>query len=371
MGNRNRSAAANLTDPPSLTAVDDDGDDTRADDPVSKVMGDAGPLELGDVDPYADDYEAEVPGVLPATFDVFAVKPEVIERVRANGDDPTVVRICVVPVIRGKRRTAIKNLRPESVTWERIQQHLAPGTYDLQAFNDRSTYMGGKRIRVDPRNVDDLDDLEDWGDAGSTRRRSGRSMNPGDRLMYELAMRSVRGGDSGGRANELSSAIADFAKLMALQTQAATAQMTAQMKMLEVDSKRARGESSSQLNTFRTLLEIVDRRTPKRSAGAGAKVEDVIGLLQLGMHFQKAMSDGTADDDGDKLGKWVNSIMPLVDSVGPQLVGLIAMALPNDKAELVMEMVQEHIKSREAGATDDDESPTIDTTAEEVGKAGE
>jgi len=85
--------------------------------------------------------------------------------------------------------------------------------------------------------------------------------------------------------------------------------------------------------------------------------------MQLGMHFQKQLAGGETND-GDELRKWV---LPLVDSMGPQVVGLLAMLLPKDKAELLTDLIEQHLRTQEARAAGTGEDPeTYDTTAEEV-----
>ena len=369
MATSTRGPANDLAEARQLAAVDEEDDDTQADDPVSAVMGDLSAIrhELGDVDPYAGDDEAEVPGVLPPSFDVFRVKDEVVDRVRTAGGDPTVVKITVLPVIRGKRRTAIKRLHPEGVTYQKLCAALAPGTYDIQGHNEDNVFMGGKRIRVQRRDFDELgdfDDLDDFGlPRGGKRGRSGGGL--GDKLVYELAMKGLRGGEAQGRGSEMGEAIGSMAKMMTLNMQAQAMEATARMKQLELEHKHSRSDSSSQLATLKTILELVDKRTPKRSGGAGARVEDFVGMLQMGMHFQKMMQDGKPEEsDAEQLRKWV---LPIVDSVGPQLIGLAAMFLPKDKAELLTEVLEQHMKTQEARANAQGENrDTYDTTAEEV-----
>jgi hypothetical protein len=153
-------------------------------------------------------------------------------------------------------------------------------------------------------------------------------------------------------------------KLMTLNMQAQSLDATARMKQMELEHKQARSDGNSQLATLKTILELVDKRTPKRSNGAGAKVEDFVGMLQMGMHFQKLMQEGKADSDSEEMRKWV---LPIIDSVGPQLVGLAAMFLPKDKAELLTELLEQHLKTQEARASAaGQEKETFDTTAEEV-----
>jgi hypothetical protein len=372
MGTSSRAPANDLAEARQLSAVDDDDDDTQADDPVSHVMGDVGAMrhELGDVDPFAGDDEAEVPGVLPPSFDVFRVKDEVIDRVRAAGGDPTVVKITVLPVIRNKRRGAIKRLHPEHVTYARLCAALAPGTYDIQGHNEDNVFMGGKRIRIQRRDFDELGDFDDLDEFGIPRvGRRGRSGGGlGDKLVYELAMKGLRGGEAHGRGSEMGEAIGSMAKMMTLNMQAQAMEATARMKQLELEHKHSRSDSSSQLATLKTLLEVVDRRSAKRSNGAGAKVEDFVGMLQMGMHFQKMMQDGKADvSDSEEMRKWV---LPIVDSIGPQLLGLAAMFLPKDKAEMLTEVLEQHMKTQEAraNASQGDAKDTYETTAEEVKK---
>jgi len=371
MGATARAAANDRESGAQLSSVDDNDDDDQADDPVSKVVGDLGGLAdgLGDVDLHAGETEEDDPDVLPPGFDVFRIKPEVIDRMLAAGAPVQVVKVNVLPVVRGKRRAPIKRLRPEGMTFARLREALAPGTYDLQAFNEDGTYMGGKRIRINGGDFDSLDEFDELGGAGGFGGYGRPSRGRGtmaDRLVYELAMRGMRGGESQGRSSEMSSAITDFAKLMALQAQMASTQMQAQLKALEVDAKRSRSETGGQLSTIKTIVELMDKRTPKTNGTKGTKIEEVIGLLQLGMTFQKNM-DGKSEGDSDELRKWV---LPLADSLGPQLVGLIAMALPKDKAELLTDLLEEHLRSRSGQSSDqdDDDKETFDTTAEEVPK---
>lgn len=365
MGTPKRAAA---NDQPPLSAVqsdDDDHDEPQADDPVSRlVAGLPGLDDLGAADPFGGQVEDDDPDVVPAGFDAMRIHDDVVARVRSAGQDPRVVRIGIHPVIRGKRRTAQKRVRPEGVTYARLQEALAPGTYDLMAHNDRGTLMGCKRIHVqrggDFDSLDDLDELEDLG-GGGRRSRSRGSM--GDRLLYELAMRGMRGGESQGRSNEMSSALSDFAKLITLQATAASTQTQTQLKAMELESKRLRSESSGQVSMLRTVMDLVDRRTPKGRSGGPTKVEDVLGLLQVGMSFQKAMSGAPETDDAEQLRRWV---LPLVDSLGPQLIGLIAMALPKDKAALVTELLEQHLRTQEARASGADPD-AIDVPGEDVG----
>jgi len=367
MGKPSQSAANDLDEARRLAAVEDEGDDTQADDPVSHVMGDFGamPDGLGDVDPYAADDEAEVATVLPPSFDIFRVKDSVIDRVREAGGDPTVVKITVLPVIRGKRRGAIKRLHPDGVTYARLCAALAPGTYDIQGHNEDNTFMGGKRIRVQRRDFDELGDFDELDDFGVPRAgRHGRSGGGlGDKLVYELAMKGLRGGEAAGRGSEMGEAIGSMAKMMTLNMQAQAMEATARMKQLELEHKHSRSDSSSQLATLKTILELVDKRSGKRTGAGGAKVEDFVGMLQMGMHFQKMMADGKADSDSEEMRKWV---LPIVDSVGPQLVGLAAMFLPTDKAKLLTDLLEQHLKTQEARASGEPEKETFNTTAEEV-----
>jgi hypothetical protein len=158
-------------------------------------------------------------------------------------------------------------------------------------------------------------------------------------------------------------AIGSMAKMMTLNMQAQAMEATARMKQLELEHKHSRSDSSSQLATLKTILELVDKRSGKRTGAGGAKVEDFVGMLQMGMHFQKMMADGKADSDSEEMRKWV---LPIVDSVGPQLVGLAAMFLPTDKAKLLTDLLEQHLKTQEARASGEPEKETFNTTAEEV-----
>lgn len=367
MANRSRAAANDLSDTPPLSAVDSDDGSDQADDPVDAVMG-GGFDELGDVDPFADSVEADQ-GVLPPEFDVLHVKPHVIARLREKDRDPRVTKVGIHPVIRGKRQPASKKLRPEGVTFARLRENLGPGVYDVMVYNEDSIFMGCRRIRIETRgDFDELDDLDDFASAdGRGRRSRPRGGSMGDRLMYELAMRGLRGGEHAGRGSEMAEAIGSMAKMMTLNMQAQTMEASSRMKQLELEHKVSRSDSNSQLSTLKTILEVIDKRTPKRSGAGGAKVEDFVGMLQMGMHFQKMMQDGKTDiSDSEEMRKWV---LPIVDSVGPQLIGLAAMFLPTDKAQILTELLEQHMKTQEARANAaGDEKDTFETTAEEVKK---
>ncbi len=363
MGSRTGAAANDLGGTTPLSAVDGADDDGQADDPVDAVMGG----DIGEVDPYAGDIEDDDPEVLPPGFEVMHIRREVIERVREEGQDPRVVRITVHPVFRNKRRTAVKRLRPESITFARLKASLATGTYDLMAYNDAGTFMGCKRLRIDDAgDFDELDELDEL-DGGRRGRRGRGASSLGDRLVYELAMKGLRGSEAAGRGSEMGEAIGSMAKMMTLNMQAQAMEATARMKQLELEHKVSRSDSNSQLSTLKTILEVIDKRTPKRSGAGGAKVEDFVGMLQMGMHFQKMMQDGKTDvSDSEEMRKWV---LPIVDSVGPQLIGLAAMFLPTDKAQILTELLEQHMKTQEARANAaGDEKDTYDTTAEEVKK---
>lgn len=350
---------------PALAPVNDPPADKPTDDPVDAAMGDLDSLrdELGAFDVGADE-EWEEP-VLPPTFDVFDPRPESVRKIRETGRDPTAVKILAHPFRNGRRQKAIRAFRPEGVTYARLQSALPPGRYDIVAYTDDNIWVGGKRITVSDRT--DLADLsdEDSFDAGGGRGRPSRS--PGDQLVWQLAMRSLKGQDSHGSSNEIREALAGMVKLQTLQLQMQQTELANRLKLFEAENRHRGGGAEEQFGLVTKILDVVDRRGGRGRTGKAPDASDFVGILQLGMHLAAAQNPEKDPPDND----WIERLfLPLVDQLGPGVVTLAAMLFPDEKAKPILEVLEQHMRTREAeakaAATEDEGPAPIDTSGEPI-----
>lgn len=331
---------------PALAPVNDPSGDEPTDDPVDAAMGDLDSLrdELGAFDVGADE-EWEEP-VLPPTFDVFDPRPESVRKIRETGRDPTAVKILAHPFRNGRRQKAIRAFLPEGVTYARLQSTLPPGRYDIVAYTEDNIWVGGKRITVSDRtDLEDLSGDADDFDAGGGRRRSSRS--PGDQLVWQLAMRALKGHDSQGSSSEIREALAGMVKLQTLQLQMQQTELANRLKLFEAENRNRGGGAEEQFGLVTKILDVVDRRAGRGRNGKAPDASDFVGILQLGMHLAAAQNPSKDPPDND----WIERLfLPLVDQLGPGVVTLAAMLFPDDKAKPILEVLEQHMRTREAEA---------------------
>lgn len=365
-----RSAAAAENERPQLTPVNDGNGENPVGDPVESVMGDLGALadELRGLDEGASDSEWDEP-ILPPEFDVFQPTPGVGKRIREAGGDPTCVRILVHPVRGGVRQKATRRLRPEGVTYARLQAALSPGRWDIVGYSIDRCFIGSKRITVtDGDDLDDLSDgeeLETLGASGKARRSSSRQ-SPAEQLVWQLAMKAIRGNEAAGSASEIREAIGAMVKMQTLQLQMQQTELANRLKLLDAQHNAGARSGGDTLSMIKTVFELADRRSGRQRGGGGTKPEDFIGMLQMGMHFQKMMS-GDKPPEPDWAEKF---FIPALQELGPGIVTVMAMLFPDDKAKPILEMLEQHLRTREAEAkaAAAQEPETYDTTAEPVGE---
>lgn len=180
-------------------------------------------------------------------------------------------------------------------------------------------------------------------------------------------MQGLRGNRASESGGEMREAMAGMVKIMTAQAQLQQAELANRLKMLETEQTSARRDTSGQLGLVKTIFDLVDRRAPKGKPGGAAKFEDFVGALQLGMHFQQ-MREGKAEPDAD----WIERLaIPALEELGPGIVTIIAALFPDDKAKPIMEMLEQHLRTREAeakaaAAAADNDRPTWTTTGETV-----
>jgi hypothetical protein len=356
----NGNAARDDSDRPSLSAVDDD--DAQADDPVSAAMGGGGRA------PLADDLEdldepaiSEDEDYLPPEFDLFRIQDEVAERFLEKGKDPTCVKVMIHPVHRQKRAPAIKAVRPEGVTYAKLCEVLPPGRYDVVAYQENGKVVGSRRIRVSHDGVGTLSaEVGDIGELGGGGAAGPRGQTMGDKLLYMLAMDSLKGRRAQGNGTEIREMMQGMAAMTRMQMDMMAMELKQRMTLMDSQGKRESRESTGQMKMLTTILDLVDKRTPKGRTGGAGKFEDFVAAMQLGHHFASLQKG--ADNEGEELRKWV---LPLVDSLGPGVIGAMAMFLPKEKAQMLSDLMEQHLKTRQAEASGDEGPDVVDAFGEE------
>lgn len=365
MGKRTTAASAELERPP-LASVTDSDSDQPPDDPIEAAMADMDELRAELEGMAADDFDEPV---LPPEFDVFEANPECVHKMRERGADPTVVRIQVFSVQGGRRGKMIRSFRPEGVTYARLCRKLPPGRYDVQAYSADRCFVGGKRITVTDRSTaediaPELNDPAsiDSGEAGSSWGKRG------DRLVWELAMRALRGHESQGSSSEIREAMAGMLKLQQAQLAMQQTELQNRLALFEAETKAKRGGTNDQLSLLTTVLDLVDKRGGRARSGKGPDASDFVGILQLGMHLAGARKEPERMDDD-----WIERLfLPLADQLGPQLVTMLAMLFPDEKAKIIIDTLSQHLKTREAeakaAAAEDEPDSVLEAHGETIEK---
>lgn len=130
----------------------------------------------------------------------------------------------------------------------------------------------------------------------------------------------------------------------------------AQVSMLNAQPKaQAPDDTAAKL-----LLAIVpklleQKQNPAPVPGQNRSIEEFLSVLRFGMgiagaHAKSGSSNGKKNPSDDEWGTKFLEILPeLAESVGPPLITTIALAmLPKDKADAVIAMMADHMRTREA-----------------------
>lgn len=302
--------------------------------------------QLGDEPDQEAPADDEPPPVLPGTFDLFGIKPGNLRKLRDQQIDPVVRKVRVYSSINGKRGPCCGTFMPEAMSIRWFNSRFPPGIYDMQACNAENVYVGGGRHVVPERSG-----------GGSV---GGEGLSPIlEDVLRALVDRGLRNqGDAEGNS---------VAKMMQAQANLMTQAVSLQMQMMTAQREPAREESSQLLKLFElmqtqqtnTLNLLLNRKETQASRTQPGKFTDFVGAMQMGLELSAMINRGE-----DDRAKWEQMIPKLVDSIGPGLIAVVAQAFPQEKSKMVIDLIESHMKARQAEAEAD--AGTVDTEGEPV-----
>jgi hypothetical protein len=315
----------------------------------------------------AEDLPAEnlTPAVLgiPESCDLFSFDYDQLASIVEGHPDPHIVevRLCR-PSANGKpgsrlMRRGVGRWPIEQATMRWLLDLVGPGVWWVQGYNAGGMLVAAARVEA-----------EDDGDQATSQPTYSGPMPPPvatpapapapsgpdwwhrpppwvDALLARLTQPPARERDS-----TLADAIDAMGKIIALD-----------MSREKLKLERARdGENgtSAQSTALNAIVEIAKEKikaaapapTAAPVAQPAAGSAEALALLRFGMKIGAgAPNPGSLEDET----KWLDIVPQVIDSLGPGLIALAAGALPKEQGRQVLDMLEKHMRAREAEAKAD------------------
>lgn len=318
-------AAMDVTAAPAVELVDE----LQAGDQLPELEAEPARLEPPPV--------PETGRVVPEGFDLFAPRPDAVAKVAERGLNPKLRKVRVYPINGGKRGPMLTELTADGLTLAWFRGHIPPGVYDLQGLTEDRMWLGGERVVVNET------------DSGAFAQPKGAASSSGglaDEVMRALVMRALDKENGSG----FESAMSGMVKAMSAQQQMLSTAVQLQLQAMQAANAPAQARESSTMEMLKVFLPLLRPppapASPPRAPAAAGSTADLLTLLKFGMELGKGKGQG----NGDAPPAWFDMLPDLVDSVGPGILVVLAQLFPEDKAKQAMELMEQHMRAREAEA---------------------
>lgn len=304
---------------------------------------------------------------IPPECDLLWFDGAKLKKIVDSGKDARIHSIQLLRVEQGGRGVSLGIFPIAGACQANLKARFGPGIYDCKGRNANGEYIVGRRITIQSDNP-----YAGPQPQGFTNSWSAAS-NP-----YPVGAPGFGGPPMGsapmGAQSPLEAIALDLLrqKLTSAQDDPLRGALAEMMKMTMLGLEQTRQamstiatvQTQNQQPTFELLklfLPMLNQK-PAKSGGGGSMAE-ALEMFKLGLGLAQ-MKNPEEDKEEGGFAKMVAAIAPIVDSLGPGLVTLMAQAaLPADRADAVKQAIEAHMKAREAEARADS---VVDTTGREV-----
>lgn len=269
--------------------------------------------------------------------DILSIDPNRMRAMAAKGTDTVVARVRVERFSEKEGRFIRLDgeFPPDVVTARWIRKRFGAGRYFCRGHNVNGQYLASGHVVVEAE-----PELPQPVVAPTMPSVAGGPLTFEQQLVLALI---------GNRAapqqqdDGLRETLAAMSKMIALQVQTAT--------MNQVKSGLGGGQQNghSEDRFFALLSKLVEQPAKRDSGGFGLK--EFLPVLQLGIGLGQRASGIPVKENPKDLPPWLQVVPDLADTIGVPLIVTIAQAtLPPEKAQAVIDTVNEHQKARQAEA---------------------
>lgn len=301
---------------------------------------------------------------VPPECDVFTLSTEKIEKMLARGVDAHIRRVRIYRNQNGQKQRIPGEFDVSEVNTERVLRKYGPGRYEFQGLNENGQFLASSSHNLVHGFEEDDDDDQEAEDEylpempAPAQLPSGmdpmlafmmQQQQASNQMMMQIVVTAIGNNNRGGQS-ELAEAIAAST---AASSQSLNGVANAMAANFAAQSQSPAAQGAAQTNS--TLEKIVLALMAKDTAPQQNAQQNASELLLV-------LSQLKENDEGGSKMFWTEIFPTLIDGLGAPVLGAVAAAMPPDKGAILSELLQQHMRTREAEAKADAQPDTFDTT---------